>query len=429
MHHHLRPVLLCAVLLIAAQGKAQVELMKAQDDTLLAFAKPILERPTTKKGTKLLMSWPVYNKISNRFIASYLFGAADASPSKAYFALDNSDGRMTFGYTLPVKREDEQIKALWSFAAKANVSEGFASVVNQDEGLQDDLGVSAKFTFIGNPAVNFKGAQADALDSLGNYKARMKRAELTRWMADDDKYRPLHTKQDTTERGKEYAAKAEKLADELKDELAEAIEDRPYYGSMWNWWVNAEVYYPVTGTKVLTADSATQVSSTERDTRPFTVKGQFVIAKKWARGQSVLFSGTVAAMNNNTALADELEKTPFNSWLTRSNGDTTQVAVVNSDEVYVVKDFKAFISPSVEFGVVGGPFPRIPCLRFRVSVQQYLKVGENAYTPTIWSFGVPLSLKDEEGDPKINIEPQVRLVNGEHSIGFSLGIPLIGNVE
>jgi hypothetical protein len=413
----------------SARLNAQYEdSLRQQDIDLRAFAKPILD-VATKSGKSMFVSWPVYNQLGNRFVSSYFFGAADATPSKAYFALDNADGRISLGYTLPVERSDKQLKALWSFGAKANVSEGFAPVAKEGKGLQEDLGLSVKFTFFGNTALGYRKVNTAQVRRLGVYHAGMQSEDLEDWIADDRKHREVKSLEDLEERKKDYEAKAEELADELTEKLSGAIEDKPLYGSMWNWWVNAEAYCPVSQSTIQTADSATQANSVERSTLPFTFTVQYVMAKKWAKGQSILFSVGFSAINNNSALAQELETTPFQSLLSRPGNDTTQVAMVNSEDVYVVKDYNTFISPAFEVGVVGGPFGCAPWLRFRLSVQQYLPTDGNEYTPTIWSLGLPLSLKDEEGDPKVNIEPQVRWLNGEHSIGFSLGVPLIGSVE
>jgi hypothetical protein len=101
---------------------------------------------------------------------------------------------------------------------------------------------------------------------------------------------------------------------------------------------------------------------------------------------------------------------------------------VNTDDVYVLKDIRTFVSPAVEVGAVFGFFSCAPGFRIRLSVQQYLRVKGNEYTPTIWNLGLPLTLKDEDGEATVNIEPQIRWLDGDHSIGFNLGIPLGGKL-
>jgi|GEM_PF-2532545 len=430
MHRPIALLLVAAfTLFLVNRGHSQVPAAwAAQDATLRHFGDSVVKVPVNKKGLPQLVSWQVYERMGNRFVGTYLFGAADASLSKSYFALDNSDGRMTFGYNFALQKGEEQLRSIISLGAKANVSDGFAAIVSEGKGLRSDLGVQLKITLIGDPSVGFVGSHQTAVKDYMTYRTKKLEGDLDEWVATDHRVRKAQGLTETTERAKETEKRAEELKEELITDIVERLEEEPWYSGIWNWWATGEVYFPVTATEMLVADSADQPTPATLSTYPLTARLQGYLAYKIADGRSFLGTLGLSVMNNNSALAQELETSPFLSSITRSGTDTLQSTVVNTDDVYVLKDSRTFVSPAFEVGAVLGLFSCAPGLRIRVSMQQYLPTVGNEYTPTIWSLGLPLTLTDEDGDAKVNIEPQIRWLNGDHSIGFNLGVPLGGKL-
>lgn len=426
--YRFRSMLAVALLLLSihvgyAQGSTGLD---AQNEMLRTFAADVMEIPKDKEGDSLLVSWPVYELMSNRFIASYLFGSADATPSRNYAALDNSDGRLSFGYNGRVNVGDARAKVLWTLGVKADVSKGFAPLFSAEKGLRENLSGQAKFTFIGNPTLNFdegKHPRPDVLKYM-EYKRAMVTNAVEQWIEEDACLRSDQSPWALEER----LVAAEKRGKEAKEELVAAIADHLHskrrYTGIWNWWMTLDLNFPLSKTTVLVADSATQAAASKVKTWPLSGEFRWFIARKRSNGHSGLWFVGFSVLRNNSALAQSMKTVPFVSALGRSGVDTLQSTIINSDDVFVVKDFKQFMSPAFETGIVVAPVGCMPLLRFRVSVQQFLAIADNEYTPTIWSFGLPFTLTDKDKKPTVNLEPQVRLLNGVGTLGVNVGVPL-----
>lgn len=397
----------------------------AQDAMVKQFAADVVKIPTRKDGTPALVGWPVYERMGTRFVSSYLFGAADAAPSRGYAALDNDDGRLTLGYNMRVISGEEQLKMLVTLGLKMNVSKGFAMFASEGKGIREDIGGQLKITILGDPGLLYDSpGHQDAVKRYQDYRVGMMTGGLEAWIDEDRRVRRAKGLADDTERSKELEKKKEELKEELLADMVKRMEDGKLYNAIWNWWATGELYMPISSTSIMVADSATQPTPRAFSTYPLTASARGFIALKTSQGQSILGKVGFSVMNNNSALARELETMPFLSAVARPGSDTLQTTVLGSEDVYVLKDLRSFVSPAIEAGIVVGPFGCASGFRISGTWQQYLDWWGNEYTPTIWTLGLPLTLKDEDGDPTVNFEPQLRWMNGERSFGFSLGLPL-----
>lgn len=418
--------LLCLLLSITSRTHGQDTPSIAQQDTaLLAFGREVTTIPIIKwknrKDTTGIVSWWVYERMGNRFVASYLFGSSDATPTKSYAALDNDDGSLGFGYNIPFHKGFEQWKGILTLGAKADITKSYAPISTVGKGFRDNLGAVVKFSFIGNPALGFLPNQPAPALKYMTYKKTVLEHEAKRWVREEGGQHDASTE---AYRAKEAEGKTRELREKLIMAIVDHVEDEKLYTSLWNWWITADIYIPLTRKPLLVADSASQVSPVSTSAYPTKVEGRFFIARKSPNGNSFLFTVGVSATNNNSAWAQKLKTTSFQSLFTRSAADTIYTAVINSRDVYLVKDYKTFISPALESGIVVGLCPCHPNVRFRISLQQYFKIWENEYTPTIWTLGVPLTLIDKNKKPTVNIEPQLLITNGASTFGVSVGVPL-----
>ncbi|MBK9416172.1 MAG: hypothetical protein IPN62_02520 [Flavobacteriales bacterium] len=397
----------------------------AQDASIKQFAAEVTKIPKRKDGTSALVGWPVYERMGTRFVAGYLFDAADAAPSRGYAALDSDDGRLSIGYTMRAITGEEQLKMLVTLGLKMNVSDGFATIASEGKGMRDDIGGQLKFTFIGDPGLLYDTPKhQDAVQRYQDYRVGMMTGALEDWIDEDRSVRRKKGLTDDSERATELEEKKAELKEELLADMVERLESGKLYNAIWNWWATGELYMPISPTSIMVADSAAQPTPRSFSTYPLTASVRGFAALKTSEGQSVLGSIGFSIMNNNSALARELETMPFLSTVARPGADTMRTSVVGSEDVYVLKDLVSFVSPAIELGIVGGPFSCAPGFRIRFSWQEYLRWWGNEFTPTIWTIGLPLTLKDKDGDPTINVEPQLRWLNDERSFGLSVGLPL-----
>lgn len=412
-----------AILTTMNMPAQEPESITNQNRSLRSLADPIVQVPVSGTDTGLV-SWFVYERMGNRFIASYLLGSADATPTRNYAALDNSDGRISFGYNMAFHKGEEQWRGLFTLGAKADVSKGFAPVYSAEKGFRESIGAQAKFTFIGNPALRFLDKHRAPVQQYVAYKDAMLDHKLESWIAQDSAARKDMSAISIEDRGKEVAKKKEELEEELIGAIIDRLEGKRLFSGIWNWWITADAYIPLTRTKVLVADSARQLEPLKTETYPLTAEVRAFLGWKSADGRSILGTLGVSVLNNNSALAQQLKTVPFLTTLGRSGADTLETTVINSEEVYVVRDYRQFLSPALEVGVVVAPSSCHPLIRFRASVQQFLNTEGNAYTPTIWTLGIPFTLLDKQKKPTVNLEPQLRLLNGVGTWGMSVGVPL-----
>ena len=416
-------IIACVLMLFMYNTSAQAPItIEAQDDALRSFADPIVKVPVLNGDTGLV-SWEVYERMGNRFVSSYLLGSSDATPTRSYAALESAE-QLSFGYNMAFQKGKEQWRGMLTLGLKADISKGFAPVYSADKGLRENLGGQLKFTFIGNPALQFDREHRVPMENYMKYKKTMLLNEAARWIEEDAKARSDKSALSIEDRGKEAKKKREELEEKLTTAIIDQLESKKLFNGIWNWWVTLDAYIPFAETKVMVADSATQTIPLSTVTYPLTAEARFFIARKASDGRSILGTIGLSLLNNNSALAQQLKTVPFVSSFGRAGSDTLQTTVINSEDVYVVKNYQRFLSPAIEIGLVVAPSACHPLVRFRASVQQFLYTAGNEYTPTIWIVGLPFTLLDKDKKPTVNLEPQVRLQNGVSTWGLSVGVPL-----
>lgn len=104
-----------------------------------------------------------------------------------------------------------------------------------------------------------------------------------------------------------------------------------------------------------------------------------------------------------------------------SPSDTSLMGNADAKKVFV-GDFKRFVIPALAARYVYffPKFKKLPQFGLSGSLEKTFGKVNNLN----WKLGLPISLKNKEGEAKINFELQWREIQKDHTVGLSVGLPL-----
>lgn len=390
---------------------------------------PAVNNKQVVAGFANVMSDAGLNVLFSRQLGRYLSASSDLTYNKGYAVLDDEDGRLSIGYTFNYTEDyGEYIRNLTSIGVKSNIADGF-STLWKDAGLQPDIGLALKHSFIlggklktGNQPRN-AAAVADRNAYVGFLKTKA-RTDMANWANAEDaaatampskaglqKVLDARTKAKSKEKGKD-----------LVEAEVDYVEEQKLYTVATNSWITIEGYIPFSESEYILADSITMPGTTTKRMRPY--EGRLSYSRYWQKpsGRALFLQfGGLGQLYNNV-LDKSLAAVPFEEWRNRGGSDTLLVAQLSTEDVHVGK-YNEYVAMAVN-ARAAVLFPICETgnrMGFSVSFEKYFG-GD--YSPLNWRLGIPFSLLDKDGKPAVNFELQWREQNKVHSVGLSIGLPI-----
>lgn len=416
---------LFSVATIYAQDKLESPVKKYNEQRLWTKFTNI---DTEKTDSIQLLNYKMLNLMFANKVGTAFSGSNDLSLQKFYTALDADDKSFSLGANFDSRSGDELDQLNWILSAgvKIKSSNDFATVYKNGDFQEDNIGATLKATWIFDGNVNFtsyqKGSEkklrAKAIqnnhellekkydaaantfntDSLSKFKNKIEVADDY-----DSGVKPLKNQLDN-KRDKAYIEMA-------KEEVA-YIEDNKMYKFISSKWISVEVYAPFgENSYQVTSDINTALNKKYFYAFTSTLSANYM--REYSNGISIFLKGDFGIKHNNNILVDNLKTQAFQTTALGANNITI---VTKSDDGYVT-NYDQFVTTSFKFE------PAFFFFNNSIGFSPAVEFNFGTYDKTNWKFGIPISLKDKEGKPKINFEIQWKEVNTftktEHLVGLS----------
>lgn len=384
--------------------------------------------PVTIVADTNLTSNATLNVFFSNKINTYLSEASDVSTSKAYAVLDNTDGRLFIGGSFnPKESITEFNRCLFTAGAKANVKDGFANIFGS-KGINNDIGINLKLSVLGKGSLYYNNDfYKKKLESKRAYLTNKYSEELTRKLAAETVNRGIRLS--STEVVAFLGDESQTTVEEYAKEEATFITTKKLYNLAHSYWITFDAYYPVTKSEY---DIVTDLKNTEISTEKYKpwelniVWSNFWEKTKWI-GNPFLLKGTTlltikgSIVNNNSVSAEMLDSYSYDTYLTQvTNIDTQFLAKLKTSDVHY-GEFKNFVTPKISGRLVYMP---VQALGISAAIEKNFGTIDDLN----WKLGIPFSLKDNEGKPKVDFEIVWKEVRKSHTIGLSVGLPIGKNI-
>lgn len=351
---------------------------KAQEITIPELPTAIKQR--YDKDTKLFRKDTVYKQLTfnkkmlnilfTKEISNYLSESSNLNTRKAFAVLTEEDNRLFLGgsYTNPFKKRNpiDRLIGLNTIGIKADIKDKFATVFNSSD-LNNDLGISYKYTYIGRGKITYstkKDEESDKMFDKEKVAKFRKEYLLDEYLKEtvQNSVKSINQTNSKNEVLNEINSKpqnkllnvvSEKSFDEIYQKVLEeesnTVTKQKWYTNYYNWWVSLETFIPITKTEYKTSESITSNNINTSDYSPFELEfsGNFFI--KTASYGSLQFRGILEGYNNNSIRAELTDLIKPFSFLefqeqideNQNDGDNTFFAQLDENSVNV-GEFREF---------------------------------------------------------------------------------------
>lgn len=417
----LTTLLFCGVSLITFSQKEECKNDQTFTETL---------KPKIKKSEK--DSLKIHPGTLNYFFKSQLnsvaFSSEDLSLQRFYATLTNEDNAFSFGLNFNNLRKTDD-KATWilSLGVGGKSTGSFATFFESSNGetvAKTEINGKLKFTWLGRGIITRYSSQRAITNEyykkyLGpKYDKKLEAFKKT----DGDKYNEINKLEALN--GKAYLSEADSsgvvckhykaLRSEFMKEEAKAIIDNRLYRRMWDHWITFEATLPIAKKQYKLSDSIQNPVYDKKGFYGWNFTMKYTNMWKSSKNNAVYLSGRARVYNDNNIITEDLKSADFLSFVNQSS---TQSATSKTDEVYIGR-FDEFATLGLGAEVIWYPWNQ--WVGVSASVEQMVSASNYLN----WKFGIPVSLKDDEGESKVNFELQWKEVNKNHYVGANIGFVL-----
>ncbi|MPT32700.1 MAG: hypothetical protein E2600_13765 [Chryseobacterium sp.] len=191
-------------------------------------------------------------------------------------------------------------------------------------------------------------------------------------------------------------------------------EDNKLYRFLFDHWLSADVYVPFGQNKYkITSDV---LLNSLADENFFAISGSLTynVMLLFSSGESLFVKAKGSVKNNNNIVVDGLNSTPFQTVTTGANNITV---ITNTDDGYIT-DYQKFVTTTLTIE------PAFFTFNNSVGFSPAIEFNAGKYNKTNWKLGIPFSLKDKDGKPKVNFELQWKEIKtfktSDHIVGVSV---------
>lgn len=398
---------------------------------------------STNKGS-LLTESSLNTYFTNRL--SYFFtGKEDISFSKSFAFLNTTDGVLTIGQNIANTKVDvpeQRLSSIFSYSIKAKVADNYAEIFSSKQ-LQNNLGISLKYTYTGKAFIYYSNAQKTKMDNnrqsiYANIKKKLLK-EARELHKEMDAHKVFITdKAFLDEEKDEYtAALLKKYLNEFYNQEYEKLSGN--YNAYSQWWVTGGLYIPVTVNQNIVSKSLLAKADTF-NFRPWDMNATFNYSCGTAKSSN-LFQISAGVMKTNN-MKDSVKKQSYttikflnptiikNDTIFKNNG---VLNITEKSNDVQVGNYEAF----------WGYYFRLRALFYpKCWDKESVKIGLNTFMDyqklnkrefLDVGIGFPISAKGKENDSSVNFEVIFKLEDINNTskkledmfkIGISVGLPL-----
>ncbi|RXG26039.1 hypothetical protein DSM02_30 [Leeuwenhoekiella polynyae] len=202
----------------------------------------------------------------------------------------------------------------------------------------------------------------------------------------------------------------EELIELIATKEAEYILKNDLYVAMRKFWFTLQGYIPLTKSSntFTNATDASKLSEHQFEAWDASLSGN-----AFFKLRNISFSGSILSRiyQNNNTLTETVKKRTFTSFESSPVG---QPALTSTDSYYY-GEYEEFTSGQVK---AEGTFLLKELVGLSAAIEQNFW---NGYDALNWKLGIPLNLKNKDGESSIAFELQWREFNKQHYLGISVG--------
>ncbi|KUJ49749.1 hypothetical protein [Chryseobacterium sp. JAH] len=355
-------------------------------------------------------------------------GTNDLSLQKFFASLDAGENSISVGGNFD-DRDDELKRLKWvlSTGLKMKAKDKFSTFYKNGDFQGSNIGGFFKVTLIGRGLINYSdkdkiNKSIKRKDAIIAYRKHLYSDYELKYTKLKTEEKDIVARQLELQKYNQEAELPQAILDKKSDELYIAMakdeikytEDNKLYRYLWNHWLSADVYIPFGENKYKTTSDF--ISSPLVDKNFFAISGSLTYNVMWlySSGESIFLKVKGAIKNNNNIIVDAMTSTPFQTVSTAANNTTV---ITNTEDGYIT-NFEKFITPTITIE------PAFFTFNNTVGFSPAIEFNAGKYNKTNWKLGIPISLKDKEGKPKVNFELQWKEINtfksSDHIVGVSV---------
>lgn len=378
-----------------------------------------------KKGEKLLFNDKMLNILFDKKVGTAFGGSNDLTLQKFYASIDANDKSLSIGANFGGKRTDETKKLTWLLSAGAKIKSenNFATVYDNGDFQEDNIGATFKITRIGRGSINFTSTDSrKRRDSavLKNRELLYKKYDksVQKFNAENlIENKNIHKQlslfdKDRKSFNTELESKRKELYVEMAKEEITYLEKNKMYHFVSDNWFSLEIFVPFGYNNYLTTNDVVNNVFSKNQFYAVNATLSWNYMREYSQGMSFFFKTKAIIKNNNNILVDDLKSKAFQ---TTENGIGDTVVIKNSDNGYIT-GYEEFLTPSITIE------PAFFILNNSIGFSPAIELNGGKYSKTNWKLGIPISLKDKEGKPKVNFEVQWKEINTFNSTSHLVGI-------
>lgn len=377
------------------------------------------------KGKEQLFNYKMLNILFANKVGTAFGGSNDLSLQKFYTSLDANDKSLSIGANFDTRYGDEtkKLSTIFSGGVKIKSKDNFATVYDNGDFQENNIGLTFKISLIGNGIINFssKNPKKDRKEAVKVHRQWLceKYEKLAQEFNADElndfttKYKEL-SKFDTeaTDYKSALEAKRKKLYVEMAKEEIDYLEKNKMYHFLWDHWYSLEVFVPLGENIYKTTNDVLSTSLKDKNFYAFSATLSANTMLQYSSGESIFLKGKINLKNNNNIIVDNITSDSFQTTSTGIGGTTV---VLDSEDGYIT-NFDQFLTPSLTIE------PAFFTLNNTIGISPAIEFNFGTYNKANWKLGIPISLKDKDGKPKVNFEIQWKEINTFNSSSHLVGI-------
>lgn len=427
--------LISAALLCASTfySNAQSDEPFQQDLSFTSNFQP-LERTVGKDSLKIHPG--TLNYFFKNQLNSVAFSSEDLSLQRYFATVTNEDNAFSFGLQFNnlgtwrkgvEKSKDTKFTWMLALGLGAKSVGSFATFFETSKGEvlpKTEINGKVKFTWVGRGIITRYTSQRLINERYNKEYLGVKYdKKFTKFKKEDGEVEDEIRKQEAlngsdnltdTEREEIVKDYYDKLKSEFMEEEAKAIITNKLYRKMWDHWATFEATLPLSKKQYKRSDSIQQASYSKNNFYGWGFNLNYTSMWKSSENNAVYLSGRFRAFNNNNIMTEDISSADF---LSVVNQSSSQTAVTETNKVYI-GEFDQFVNFGLAAEVIWYPFNKYVGMSW--SVEQMFSSTNHIN----WKIGIPFSLKDKEGKPKVNLELQWKEINQKHLLGINVGFVL-----
>lgn len=403
--------------------------IKEQDSTTIKSPVTQYERDMIlQDGTKGDFNDKMLNIFFADKVGTAFGGTNDLSLQKFFASLDAGENSISIGGNFD-DRDDELNRLKWvlSTGLKMKAKDKFSTFYKNGDFQGSNIGGFFKVTLIGRGIINYtekneSNKSIKRKDAILAYRKHLYNDYNLKYTKLKTEEKDIVTRQLELRKYSQEAELPQAILDKKSDELYIAMakeeikytEDNKLYRYLWNHWLSADIYIPFGENKYKTTSDI--LLNPLVDQNFYAISGSLTYNVMWlySSGESIFLKVRGAIKNNNNIVVDAMTSTPFQTVSTAANNISV---ITNTDDGYLT-NFEKFITATVTFE------PAFFTFNNTIGFSPAIELNAGEYNKTNWKLGIPVSLKDKEGKPKINFELQWKEINtfksADHVVGVSV---------